>query len=50
MFSITAICPECRAKIIFNNSVDWKTGYIRCPGCKNRVFVELKKNKKNDRK
>ena len=46
---LTAVCPSCRAKLVFKNKVDWKAGYIRCPSCKNRVYIELNKNRKSDK-
>ena len=49
MSPITTVCPDCRAKIVFKNKVDWKSGYIRCPSCKNRIYVELA-GKNSDRK
>ena len=50
MSPITAVCPECRAKIVFKNKVEWKSGYIRCPSCRRRIYIELAGNKNSDRK
>ncbi len=50
MSPITTVCPSCRARIVFRNMVEWKSGYIRCPSCKSRVYVELSDDKESGRK
>ena len=46
---MTAICPECRVKIVLKNKVNWKSGYIKCPACNKRIYVDLKKDKETKR-